>query len=120
MDLALLSAFRRRVVAVIEEDLAREEAEAQLRRDTTLPEVSRAVTEARAAGQCRRAWLFGSFAWGLPGERSDVDLLVEGCPDPDAIGAALWRAIHRPVHVIALEKAPSSLVERVLRDGQPL
>jgi predicted nucleotidyltransferase len=120
MDRALLAAFRRRVVAVIEEDLAREEAAAECRRAVVLPAVSKAVAEARAAGDCRRVWLFGSFAWGEPGERSDVDLLVEGCADPDALAAAVWRVADRPVHVVELERAPATLVERALREGSPL
>lgn len=116
----LSQAFRRRVVAVIEEDLAREEAEAEvLRREVT--ECTRAAVErARLEGRCGRAWLFGSFAWGMPGQRSDVDLLVEGTPDPDALASFVWRAVDRPVHVVELEHAPVSLVERALNEGLPL
>jgi len=120
MDRSLLVAFRRRVVAVIDEDLAREETDAEAQRDLVLPSVSAALARSRRAGECSRAWLFGSFAWGLPVERSDVDILVESCPDPDALAATIWRAVERPVHVVQLERAPPSLVERVLRDGRPL
>ena len=120
MDRELLAAFRRRVLAGIEDDLAREAAEVEARRASVLPPVAAAIAAARAEGRCTRAWLFGSFAWGTPVERSDVDILVASCDDPDALAAEIWRAIDRPVHVIQIENAPPSLAERVLRDGHPL
>jgi predicted nucleotidyltransferase len=119
-DRELLAAFRRRIVAGIEEDLRREEAEAEARRAQVIPAVARIVAAARAAQRCGRAWLFGSFAWGHPGERSDIDLLVEDCADPDTLAADIWRAVERPVHVIAADRAEPSLLERALADGRPL
>jgi predicted nucleotidyltransferase len=116
----LLAAFRRRIVAGIEEDLRREDAEAEARRAQVIPVVASIVAAARAAQTCGRAWLFGSFAWGRPEERSDVDLLVEDCADPAALAADIWRAVERPVHVIAADRAERSLLERALADGRPL
>jgi predicted nucleotidyltransferase len=116
----LAVAFRRRVLAGIKADLARESADADGLRAAVVPRVMEAVQAARASGFCRRVWLFGSFAWGQPGTRSDVDLLVEGCRDPDGLAADIWRYIGRPVHVLDLSGAPQSLIERVEREGQPL
>lgn len=112
--------FRRRVIAGIEADLTREEEEAEALRGSVVPAVAERVAEARREGRCERAWLFGSFAWGEPTERSDVDLLVERCADPDALAAEVWRHVERAVHVVELERAPASLVERVLESGKAL
>jgi predicted nucleotidyltransferase len=120
VDPELLPAFRRRVLEVIQADLDREAAEAEALRAELLPKVGEAVRAARAGGRCGRVWLFGSFAWGRPGGRSDVDLLVEGCADPDALAAEIWRAVDRPVHVLQAPEAPESLVERARREGCPL
>lgn len=69
---------------------------------------------------CAEVWLFGSFAWGLPGAESDVDLMATGCADPDGLSGFLWRYVDRPVHVVTKESAPESLVSRVLSEGEPL
>lgn len=114
------AAFRRRVLEVIEEDLAREDAEAAALQSDMAVRVARVLTAARSAGRCGRAWLFGSFAWGRPGQRSDVDVLVEDCAEPDALAADLWRETERPAHVVQRERAPAGLVDRVLADGKPL
>lgn len=116
----MLAAFRQRVQAGIRQQLAREAADSEARRAEVIPLVSAALTRARSEGKCQRAWLFGSFAWGSPQERSDVDVLVESCPDPDSLAGEIWRVADRPVHVIEFEKAPATLIERVLRDGRPL
>lgn len=112
--------LRRRVLQVIEADLAREAEQAESLRAAVLPLVAEAIHTARASGRCERAWLFGSFAWGRPTDRSDVDLMVERCDDPDALTAEVWRQVDRAVHVLQLERAPRSLVERVLEEGRPL
>jgi predicted nucleotidyltransferase len=120
MDRELLAAFRRRIVAGIEQDLRREDTEAEARRAQVIPMVARIVAATRAAQQCGRAWLFGSFAWGRPEERSDIDLLVEDCADPDALAANIWRAAERPAHVVTVDRAERSLIERAVADGRPL
>ncbi|HYO97555.1 MAG TPA: nucleotidyltransferase domain-containing protein [Polyangiaceae bacterium] len=112
--------LRRRVVAVIEADLAREDEEAAALRSSVLPKVAAAVAEARREGRCGQVWLFGSFAWGRPTEGSDVDLLVAECDNPDELAASVWRRAERPVHVISVDKAPDTLVQRVLAEGHPL
>ncbi len=117
VDPDLLKAFRRRARAVAEADLEREDRAAEELRRSTIDKLVRAIEAARAEGRCARVWLFGSFAWGKPEDRSDVDLLVEACRDPDALTAEVWRACDRPVHVVELDRAPDSLRERVLREG---
>ena len=104
----------------IEADLRREEAEESALRTEVTATTSALIADARRRGVCGQAWLFGSFAWGRPEPRSDVDVLVEGCADPDALAAELWQATGRPAHVIEREKAPASLLERVYQDGKPL
>ena len=79
-----------------------------------------ALAMARRDGLCAAAWRFGSYAWRRPGERSDVDLLVDGCRDPDELAAILAAACGRDVHVVRREAAPDSLVTRALSDGKPL
>jgi predicted nucleotidyltransferase len=120
VDRALAAAFRQRVLAGIQADLSREQAEESALRTAVTAATATVIAEARTRGSCGRAWLFGSFAWGRPEPRSDVDLLVEGCSDPDALAADVWTVINRPVHIVQLEKAPRSLAERVHRDGKAL
>ena len=113
----LLFAFRRRVRQTVLRELEREDHAAEHLRAEVLPKLRSAIAEARARAECGRAWLFGSFAWGQPTERSDVDLLVEDCPSPDGLAGQLWSACGRPAHVIELRTAPEGLVARVLGEG---
>ncbi len=115
-----LRSFRDAVRAKIEADLRRESEQAAALRAQVVPAVARALERARAEGACGQAWLFGSFVWGDPGERSDVDVLVEGCADSFSLAAKIGRTCEREVHVIQRERAPDSLVRRVLADGTPL
>lgn len=108
------------MIAGIEADLAREKEQAEALRASVVLAVAERVALARREGRCARAWLFGSFAWGEPTEGSDVDILVEGCADPDGFAAEVWRHVERAVHVVELERAPASLVERVLESGKVL
>jgi len=114
------SDFRAAVRAQLGRQLEAEAAEAEALRARILPVVREAVQHARAAGEVGRVWLFGSFAWGQPDERSDVDLLVEACPDPFGLAAELWSGCGRPVHAVPLEGAPASLVERARSLGVEL
>jgi predicted nucleotidyltransferase len=120
MERTDLATFRRRVVACIQADLAREAEQAEALRAALLPLVSESIAKARQQGRCGKAWLFGSFAWGHPTERSDIDLLVADCEDPDVLAAEVWRQVERAVHVVVLDRAPQSLVQRVLAEGRPL
>jgi predicted nucleotidyltransferase len=119
-DPDLVRAFGRAVRAHFEEELAKERGQAEGRRSAVVPCVRAALERARADGLCGGAWLFGSYAWGEPGERSDVDLLVEDCPDPLMVASLVGRACGRDVHVIEMSEAPASLKERVHEDGVPL
>lgn len=114
------SVFRARVIEKIQADLVREQAAADALRAEMGPRIAASVRTARQAGLCGRAWLFGSFSWGNPTANSDVDLLVEGCTSPDGLAGRLWMELERPVHVVQLESAPQSLVERALGEGTPL
>jgi predicted nucleotidyltransferase len=114
----LLLALRERVDAKICADLAAEDQTAQALREQVLAAARGAVEEARSEGECGRVWLFGSFAWGKPSERSDVDLLVE--EDDDALARRVEQATGREVHAIRMAEAPASLRERVLAHGLPL
>jgi predicted nucleotidyltransferase len=117
-DASLLAAFRRRVDEVIARGLEEEQRAAELLRNSVLAAIRPAIEAARAEGLCGKVWLFGSFAWGSPGERSDVDLLVEG--DDAEVGWRVSRVCPREVHVLRTKDAPASLLSRVLADGVPL
>ena len=69
---------------------------------------------------CAQVWLFGSYAWGEPSERSDIDLLVAGCADPDRLASAVGRKTGTDVHIVQLERAPDSLRQRALAEGVTL
>ncbi len=72
------------------------------------------------------AYLFGSRARGAAREDSDVDVavLIRGEPDStlDGLGMDLLvdleRDLGRPVDLVVLNRAPTDLVHRVLRDGR--
>lgn len=110
----------RRVRAKIERDLASEDAAAEALRAEVLPRLRVAVETARADGLCTSVVLFGSYAWGRPGERSDIDLLVEGAPDPFVLAGRISAEVGLEVHAIARERAPATLVDRAVAEGRPL
>ncbi|HEV8325455.1 MAG TPA: nucleotidyltransferase domain-containing protein [Myxococcota bacterium] len=112
--------FREAVRRKIARDLEQEGAAAESLRARVLPAVARALAEARAQGLCGEAWLFGSFVWDTPTERSDVDVLVAGCDDAMGLAADVGKAAGCDVHVVRLETAEAGLRERVLRDGRPV
>jgi len=119
-DPELLKVFSRTIRRHFEEEIARERDAAAVRQATLLPLVREAIARARAEGLCKAAWLFGSYAWGQPGERSDVDIFVEGRADTIAIASMVGRACGLDVHVIDASEAPESLRNRVMAEGQPL
>ncbi len=120
LDPELVQAFRRVVRSRLEDQIAQERAEAEARRAAVLPLVRGGIDRARRAGACGRAWLFGSFAWGQPGERSDVDILVESCSDPFLFASIVGRACERDVHVVDWSDAPETLRQHVSARGLPL
>lgn len=111
-DPLLLTAFRAAVRARIAHQLEHERREAERLRESVLPCLRAAVAVARASGRCGNVRLIGSFAWGLPRTDSDIDLVVEGCPEPDRLAAGIGRACLRDVHVIPAEAAQESLRQR--------
>lgn len=119
-DPDLLRAFRRAVHGHFERELADERERSEALRATVLRDVRVGLERARTEGLCGAAWLFGSYAWGQPGERSDVDLLVEEAADPLMVASVVGRACGRDVHVIAMSEAPATLKQRVREDGVSL
>src|SRR5438045_2463727 len=97
VDPELLAAFRRAVREKIRRDIAEERRRAEALREQIVPRVARTIAEARARGLCERVRLFGSFAWGLPGDRSDLDLLVEGA-HVEEVASLVMEACGRMVH----------------------
>lgn len=70
----------------------------------------------------KRVWLFGSLVQGNPSSDCDVDLAVEGLkPNQyfDAL-AELMRLFGVRVDLVPVEKAPSSLRDRILAEGAEL
>jgi predicted nucleotidyltransferase len=114
----LLRSLRRRVDEKILADLAAEERVAEALRQEVWASLERAVQSARQDGWYGRVWLFGSFAWGQPHERSDVDLLVEG--DEHFLAQRVSELVRREVHSLHVAEAPASLRERVLAYGRLL
>jgi predicted nucleotidyltransferase len=119
-DAELLKAFREAVVKKIRRDLADDDRRAESLRAAVLPKLRRVLAGARARAECRRAWLFGSYAWGKPNERSDVDVMVEGCAEPFRLAAEVAKACNVEVDIVELERAAESLRDRALREGMPL
>jgi predicted nucleotidyltransferase len=120
IDPSLLAAFRATVREQLTEQLDQERRRAETLRSRMVPIVRLALVEARRAGLCDHAWLFGSYAWGTPTERSDIDLLVAACREPEALASVVGRATGTDVHVVPLEQAPRTLVERVETEGLSL
>ena len=112
-----LEDFRRAVRAKIERDLASEDRVAKELRAEVLPRLRQSIEEARRSGLLTDAWLFGSYAWGQPTERSDVDILAADCSDPIAVAVVVGRACDRDVHVIQLERSAPSLRDRTFAEG---
>ncbi|MES1171741.1 MAG: nucleotidyltransferase domain-containing protein [Bacteroidota bacterium] len=119
-DPDLVKAFRRAVRRHFEGQVALEREAAEARKAAVLPTVLDSIARARDEGLCERAWLFGSYAWGQPGTRSDVDILVDGCRDPFAVASLVGRACGLDVHVVDWTEAPTSLRDRVLGEGVTL
>ncbi|MEZ4266087.1 MAG: nucleotidyltransferase domain-containing protein [Myxococcota bacterium] len=104
----------------IEADLERERAEAEALRARVLPPLRAVIGRLRGEGRCGEVWLFGSFAWGAPTPRSDVDLLVADADDVFAVAGDVAAAVGRDVLAIPFEDAPESLRQRALADGLAL
>jgi predicted nucleotidyltransferase len=119
-DCAALQDFHRAVRRHFEAQIADERRASESRKATVIPKVLEAVANTRAQGLCERAWLFGSYAWGEPGQRSDVDIFVEGRGDTIAIASIVGRACGLDVHVVDSAEAPVSLHARVMSEGYPL
>lgn len=113
-----LGTFRAAVLAKIRRDLADEAAATERLRAELLPRLRALVAAARADGVCDEVVLFGSYAWGRPTDRSDVDLLVAG--DATELAWRVSRALGCEVDAWRLEDAPETLVARAQADGVTL
>lgn len=85
--------------------------------------LERCVRELRPEDRPQRIMLFGSLVWGrFDPDRSDVDLLVWGVDHDQAalLTDRVWQAVGRPVHLVRVENAPASLIDRVEREGVSL
>lgn len=69
-----------------------------------------------------RAWLIGTLAWGGFGERSDVDVVVEGLDERDFI--PLWDhltvRLETRVDLMRLEDLEAGFVRRIFDEGEVL
>ena len=68
-------------------------------------DIRRAVRVLKTAG-CVRVFLFGSLAEGQSGDRSDIDLAIQGCPRGEffhLLGRLLMELDH-PVDLVNLDK----------------
>ena len=65
------------------------------------------------------AWLIGSLAWGGFGERSDIDVVLQGASPEQAcrLEVDLTRALRLPVDMLRFEELPDSFRERVVQQG---
>jgi predicted nucleotidyltransferase len=98
----------------------RQARENEARRQAAL-QLCPAIGALLAARGARRAWLFGSLAWGRGYEpSSDIDIAVEGIP-PDRIlrvGCDLEaRCRDFEVDLVDLREVSPGLRERILREG---
>jgi len=66
-----------------------------------------------------RAWLVGSLAWAVFGERSDVDLVLDGVSGPlaTAIEIAVTKATGRRSRLLTLRALSPSFQGRVQQEG---
>ena len=82
------------------------------------------VVATRSGLPLAAVYLFGSFARGSAGPRSDIDLgLLYADPpggrlqdQPFLLEADLSEALGRPVQCVVMNRAPADLVHRILRD----
>ena len=95
------------------------------------PEMRVAVEKARAEAKrlaqiladeygVKRAYLFGSFAWGNKVRpESDIDLAVEGLPPGELFpaDARVSRATEYSIDLVRLDSLPTRLHSRVLKSG---
>lgn len=70
----------------------------------------------------RRIWLFGSLAQGNPSPNCDVDIAVEGVQSNQFFEALaeLMQLFGVRVDLVAMEKAPPSLRQRIFAEGTEL
>lgn len=85
-----------------------------------LPTLRAAIERLRREGRCGEVWLFGSYAWGEPTPRSDVDLLVADADDVFALAAEVSAEVGPDVHVVPIEDAPETLERRARAEGMRL
>jgi predicted nucleotidyltransferase len=90
----------------------------RLRLEDRLPEAAALLRRFGA----EQIWLFGSLAWGLFDDRSDVDFAVRGLPPGQELDA--WRALsdllETSVDLLRIETLDQSFRIRIEREGRSL
>jgi predicted nucleotidyltransferase len=72
----------------------------------------------RNAGEVSgRVWLIGSYAWGQPDARSDIDLLMETCPNRFGMMQRIEDPVGLDVDVILVDEADPRLLPHLQREG---
>ncbi len=106
---------------------AREEASRRLYRDrlARVREQLQVLAQTLFALGASRVWVFGSVVHSRDGgfdEGSDLDLAVEGLPSKFFIDARVALAEHSPIpfDLVELERAPPSLRDVILTEGEEL
>ena len=113
------SAFEMRAF-LLKRRAEREAAVAQ--RSARLEAALPGLTDRLVALGARRVWLFGSLAWGVPHERSDIDLAVEGLPKDqfwEAYGAVLDEA-PSDFNLVEVEHIDAGFAARIRDHGRLL
>ncbi len=89
------------------------------RRDRAVAAVERAGGALARRGALSAAWIVGSAVWGAFGERSDVDVVVEGLAPSALVDVAdsLAHAAGTMVDLLRIEDLPERFQDRVRRDG---
>ncbi|HDN80124.1 MAG TPA: nucleotidyltransferase domain-containing protein [Chloroflexi bacterium] len=98
--------------------------------DELLQDVTRKIVEKFAP---EKVILFGSYAWGKPGQDSDVDLLViiETNERPMKLAAAITRhcrprflpldvVVKTPAEINQRLKAGDSFIQKIIKEGRTL
>jgi predicted nucleotidyltransferase len=104
-------------VVTLQQRSARARETALKRADEVRAQVVALVRGQLPAGA--RAWLIGSLAWGGFGERSDVDLVLDGVSGPlaTAIEIAVTKATGVEVDLLTWHALSPSFQSRVQQEG---
>jgi len=108
-------------MSIFKEFLIREEEERRKLRKEVLHQTFKALEDLSKNVKFKRAYIFGSLAWGKFYTQSDVDIAFEKLENEKIfyVVGFLSEKIGRNVDVIELEKLPKNLKEKILKEGIP-